>query len=373
MAEVGEDPHGKSHKKVVLRGGAVKKSVAKKDGAGGAGTWGKPGVSDLKATGVLGDGDPNFDDDSGAAVLMAHQVGDPAHDEKQRQKAIIHDLILELIESGDIAEVLEEIKGDAIIEGVNLVKKALLFGLEHKAYERELISQLLSEAHPIFEGSGYEEGFQAILSRLPDLVLDVPNAAEYLGLFIARAVFDDALPPSFIKSASFIDNPLADQALALAFNTYNNNSERHRLENIWGTANLASVERLQQEVDSILREYANNPDLTAAELALKDLESPSFMSQVVRQILSLAIEAPPGVTPGAMSDLLEGLVRSGLVADFYVQHGFNLAWKNIEDLKLDVPQAESLLRGLQDEAIRRGILTEDFVVSPRTSRPEAKE
>lgn len=34
-----------------------------------------------------------------------------------------------------------------------------------------------------------------------DLALDVPDVASQLGLFVARAVVDDILPPAFIKTA----------------------------------------------------------------------------------------------------------------------------------------------------------------------------
>lgn len=39
------------------------------------------------------------------------------------------------------------------------------------------------------------------LAAADDLALDVPDAATQLGLFVARAVVDDVLPPAFIKTA----------------------------------------------------------------------------------------------------------------------------------------------------------------------------
>ena len=40
------------------------------------------------------------------------------------------------------------------------------------------------------------KGFQAVIDSIEDTVLDVPDAAELLSLFIARAVVDDVLPPA---------------------------------------------------------------------------------------------------------------------------------------------------------------------------------
>lgn len=132
-----------------------------------------------------------------------------------RRMAVL-DLIVEYIESGDVTEALADLNAKKSIQGypsclhdlahcdislgADFVEAAVVFGVEHHAYERELISQLLSSAHSIFEGilrndegnsgfsslyflgKGYDEGFQRILYNLPDLVLDVPNAAEYVGL-----------------------------------------------------------------------------------------------------------------------------------------------------------------------------------------------
>jgi len=43
-----------------------------------------------------------------------------------------------------------------------------------------------------------EKGFATALDQLEDTVLDVPNAAELLATFIARAVVDDVLPPAAV-------------------------------------------------------------------------------------------------------------------------------------------------------------------------------
>lgn len=43
-------------------------------------------------------------------------------------------------------------------------------------------------------------GFQTLLDDLDDLALDTPEAYEYLGKFIARAIADDCLPPAFVAN-----------------------------------------------------------------------------------------------------------------------------------------------------------------------------
>lgn len=43
------------------------------------------------------------------------------------------------------------------------------------------------------------KGFINLLTSLPDLVLDVPEAPELLTRFVTRAVVDDVLPPAIVS------------------------------------------------------------------------------------------------------------------------------------------------------------------------------
>jgi len=117
------------------------------------------------------------------------------------ERSIVLEIITEFIESGELKDALEDIKKRREIDGAEFVKRTLIFGIERKAYERELTSQLLSGAYSIFQNREMLDGFEIVLDRLPDLSLDVPDAPEALGKFIARAVFDEVLPPVFLKQA----------------------------------------------------------------------------------------------------------------------------------------------------------------------------
>lgn len=44
-----------------------------------------------------------------------------------------------------------------------------------------------------------QKGFIALISSLPDTLLDVPDAVDQMALFIARAVVDDILPPAIVQ------------------------------------------------------------------------------------------------------------------------------------------------------------------------------
>ena len=45
-------------------------------------------------------------------------------------------------------------------------------------------------------------GFQDLIAALDDLCLDVPDAPDFVAIFVARAIVDDVLPPSFLTHIS---------------------------------------------------------------------------------------------------------------------------------------------------------------------------
>ena len=47
-----------------------------------------------------------------------------------------------------------------------------------------------------------QKGFRCLVVAAPDLTLDVPDAAAKIATFIARAMIDDVLPPSFVEDLS---------------------------------------------------------------------------------------------------------------------------------------------------------------------------
>ena len=66
-----------------------------------------------------------------------------------------------------------------------------------------MAANLLSSLyHEIIQADQMQRGFKSLLNSVDDLKLDVPSAEDDLGLFLARAVVDDILPPSFLHKVS---------------------------------------------------------------------------------------------------------------------------------------------------------------------------
>jgi len=127
-----------------------------------------------------------------------------------------------------------------------------------------------------------------LLDRIPDLMLDIPAAREYLAKFIARAIYDEILAPAFLREA-LINNKEASHVISLAYET-TNAPEKKRLDRIWGAGAFVPVRRLRKEVTQIFREYLDHQDASLSIASVKDLDVPHFNVEVVKNCVELALE-----------------------------------------------------------------------------------
>uniref|UniRef100_A0A8C5Q0K9 MI domain-containing protein n=1 Tax=Leptobrachium leishanense TaxID=445787 RepID=A0A8C5Q0K9_9ANUR len=113
---------------------------------------------------------------------------------------------------------------------------AMSLALEGKASHRELTSRLLSDlVGKVLSEEDNAEAFDRMLSDLPDLILDTPEAPQMLGQFIARAVADHALPLDFLdRYKGRVDCDHARAALDRAAVLLRIKREIIRLDNVWG-------------------------------------------------------------------------------------------------------------------------------------------
>jgi len=279
--------------------------------------------------------------------------------QSEPQKEAILNILYELSDNGATKDAVTAIEQDKSIEGIEFTKRALIFGIEHSSYERELISKLLSSAYDIFEGREIEDGFQLLLYRLPDLVLDVPNAPQILAKFVSRAIYDEVLPPAFVKH-SHVDNNHAKETLALAYATNHSTDEKRRLEHIWGPGDGTSVEMLKEAVDTLLREYFENPNTNDAAVSVRELNAPSFSGQIVKQALRLALGKNTEEARKNVVALLSSWHKTNLISDFHMERGFTNTSLQLSDLQLDVPNAPEMFSLLVQLAKEERVINGNF-------------
>jgi len=275
------------------------------------------------------------------------------------QKILIQDILYEYMYSGEVEEAVSQLRQKKMIEGVELTKRALIFGIERQAYERELVSLLLSQAYNIFGGAEIVDGFQKMLYRLPDLVLDVPDAPQSLAKFISRAIYDEILPPAFFQDAQ-VDNTYAKETMSLAYATIHSGEQKIRLEHIWGPGDLTSVDSLKKAVDAILVEYISNPDIEGATKSVRELNVPSFAGQIIKRAIVKALEHNNEASTESIIKLFVSWEKTNLMGSGSFKRGFGAAWRQIDDIQLDVPNAKTVMLELQKLAIETKLLPADF-------------
>jgi len=323
----------------------------KKGGAGGKGTWGKGGLDDL-ITVKTDRKDPNYvSDDEEDVVLEAKHAPAPS----TQAEIILRDFFIE----ADNAEAANRIKEEKV-PASEFVRKAAYLSMERDAYERELVSKLLSALYgSTYSSAEFEEGFQIALDKLDDAVLDIPLAGEMLGKFIARAIVDEIVPPAFLKSC-FAESSLAIGTVLLAAGLVNDPHRSRKLEHIWGPGALYSVKKLKHEVHNLIEEFLTTGDLAEADRCVRKLNAPHFHVQLVRYALRFSVEVKSDEESKKIINLLASLAKGGLIVPDHIDQGFKEFSDQIEDLKLDAPLAPSRFEAIVKRAQQDRWLSTEF-------------
>jgi hypothetical protein len=270
-------------------------------------------------------------------------------------------IIDEYLISGDLEEAEKSINEfNAEHQHHIFLKKALFIAMEKQAYERELVSRLLSAFYnTILTSSKITQGFHYALDSVEDVSLDIPDAKEILAKFLARAIIDEVLPPKFLSTCDKIaTTKTAKESIGLAQGHIKQSHGSERLSRIWGPGDLRSVKRLKEEARAIFVEYLDSEDIKEAELCLRRLNAPSFHFQVVKIAVRLALENFQ--QSKKIMTLLKYLVDTGLVSQSHLVLGFRCCIDTLSDIKLDLPSADSLLEKLIQQAKSDGLLPPDF-------------
>jgi len=97
----------------------------------------------------------------------------------------------------------------------------------------------------------------------------VPSANEYVCAFLARAVVDEVLPPSFLSDplVRSIGGSVINDAMRLL-------SREHcsvRLERVWGPGDGRPVADLKIAMDQLLKEFLLSHELDEAAVCVKEV------------------------------------------------------------------------------------------------------
>ncbi|XP_076460642.1 programmed cell death protein 4-like [Babylonia areolata] len=337
------------------------RGLPKKGGGGGKGTWGKPG-EELDADGNAMDShDPNYDSDSQDENIAFEQIC-PEMTTEDFEK-FFEPMIMEYFEHGDTKDVLEELS-DVNIEHLKrrMVEFLISKALDHKDHHRELTSVLISDLYgKVLNTDHLMEGFDDVLTRLSDLVIDTPDASTVVGKFIARAVADDCLPPKYVvrHKAEDVSCPHTKKAAEQADVLLNQKHGIVRLDNIWGTGGgIRPVKQLIKKIVLLLKEYLSSSDIKEATLCLTQLNVPHFHHEVVYEATVIVLEDSHERAAEMMAKFLKSLADAVIITPEQFKQGFQRVYDSMPDLCLDVPNAYQLLESFAALCHKEGFLSD---------------
>ncbi|KAH3864297.1 hypothetical protein DPMN_027313, partial [Dreissena polymorpha] len=328
-------------------------------GAGGKGTWGAPGDELLVDSSCRDANDPNYDSDTQGDYAL--EKIEPLVTVEEFDK-IVQPIILEYFNHSITKEV------EASLEEINISKMrsrvlelSISLAMDRKASHRELTSILISDLYGnVLEAKDIQTGFDNLLNGLADLVIDSPEAPKLLGMFMARAVADDCLPPKYIQSyKGAVDNTATQEALEKAELLLSQKHGIVRLDNIWGTGGgIRPVKYLVKQMVLLLKEYLSSSDVKEATRCLQELEVPHFHHELVYEATVMILEEGSERSAERMVALLRSLYEHCIITPEQMTQGFKRVYENMPDISLDVPNAYTLLERFGEMCHKNSVMTD---------------
>ncbi|XP_023001234.1 uncharacterized protein LOC111495424 isoform X1 [Cucurbita maxima] len=356
----GNVPAPGANVKHVRRSNSGKYIRVKKDGAGGKGTLGK--LLDTDDDSHTDRNDLNYDSGEERYQLVGSTASDPLDNFKKSVVSIIE----EYFSAGDVELAAFDL-GDLGSSNYHpyFIKRLVSMAMDRHDKEKEMASVLLSALYAdVISPAHIRDGFFMLLESADDLAVDIPDAADILALFLARAVVDDILPLAFLARArkALLEPSKGTQAIQTAEKSYLSAPHHAELvEKKWGGSTHFTVEEVKKKIAYLLREYVENGDTIEACRCIRQLSVSFFHHEVVKRALILAMEirkAEPLILK-----LLNEAAEEGLISSSQMIKGFSRLAESLDDLALDVPLAKSLFESLVLRAISEGWLDASFMKS----------
>lgn len=201
---------------------------------------------------------------------------------------------------------------------------------------------LLSAMTRVYGSEQFFEGFIRVLKSIDDLALDTPNVVPVVANFIARAMVDDVLPPSFIAllpQRLVASSPLVRQVVAAVQQLVEKGGVQSMVHS-WGAASKSSVEELKASVKTLVDEYFVERELQEAVRCVRELDAPHFGHEVVKRIVYQAVERGGKDLRRGML-LLKGLLETRILDSHQLTLGMQRCVLGLGDLCFDVPQVHA--------------------------------
>lgn len=275
---------------------------------------------------------------------------------KERAITIIQEYFL----SDDIFEVVRSLEDLAAPDfNAIFVKKLITLAMDRKNREKEMASALLSALYTeVFPVEDIVNGFVLLLEAAEDTALDIPDAANELALFLARAVIDDILAPLNLEEINGQLKPgsIGSEIVRLARSLLAARLAGERILRCWGGGTGWAVEDAKDKINKLLEEFETGGGIREACQCIRDLNMPFFHHEVVKKALVMAMEKKND----RLLNLLQECSSEGLITINQMVKGFTRIADSLDDLALDIPNARDKFASYVQQAKANGWLVSSF-------------
>jgi len=328
---------------------------------------------------ALSESDPNYEseEDDGGYFAPSHiynfkdtrmKVGN-VNMTLSQYKGTIEALVKEYFSSGDTQILLDSVKElNAAEYSYELVKRAINMSLDKGDRERERVSRLLSAAYPDYLSSNMiGKGFERLFELVDEIEIDCPNASESIATFLARAVVDEVIPPSFLSDPVVcnLGGNVVDQAKRML----SRDKAGITLERVWGPGDGRPVEELKIAVDELLKEYLSSSDMKEAVRCVKELNARFWYHELIKRAITTSLDST-SEEQIRMSELIAFLVEEDIVSQTQCSKGFGRVYGIVSDLKLDTPNAPILIDEFTRRALKNGSLPIECEIFLKNNKQE---
>jgi programmed cell death protein 4 len=172
--------------------------------------------------------------------------------------------------------------------------------------------------------------------------------------FLARAVVDEVLPPAYLSEQN--NERPGESVIEKAISLLTREHSTARLERVWGPGDGRPVAELKIAMDQLLQEYLMSRELDECARCVKELDSAHYMHELVKRGVKIAMEQDGKDSTSqhekssmdAMAALFGFLVKNAIISEHQVAKGVDRSRRVLDDLKLDVPTAPTLLQDFED-------------------------
>ncbi|XXG88925.1 hypothetical protein AAC387_Pa12g1058 [Persea americana] len=300
--------------------------------------------------------DSSFLKSSGSEGEFRDEEDEKVRGFKEEAVIIIHEYFL----SDDIPELIRSLEDLAAPElNPVFLKKLITLAMDRKNREKEMASVLLSALHTeIFSTEDIVNGFVMLLESAEDTALDILDASNELALFLARAVIDDVLVPLNLEeiNSKLPPNCSGSETVHMARSLLAARHAGERILRCWGGGTGWAVEDAKDKITKLLEEYESGGVVGEACQCIRDLGMPFFNHEVVKKALVMAMEKKND----GMLDLLQECFGEGLITINQMTKGFARIRDSLDDLALDIPNAEEKFVFYVEHARKNGWLLPSF-------------